>query len=414
MYKSNVVEGNVSRAAHPVLRDEIFPVFRDCPAVDAIRHDRTVIMHGNKLCERFRRKHHHGMIRYRLKSLGTLLIQMKALDQSIAELEDIFNPIHFNNVVKAINILGKLDTERGIYGSPFTASSLCTALKKCARNLMTQCNIEGDVSKNERIKIFYEVMEDEFPGRIGATVSETSLQRRRHKRIRLPSTSDIKTLANYVADQRQNYFNTLGTDGFNFDVWKKLASYTLISIQVFNRRRPGEMERTLIDDFRSYTDLHKNSDNLHDFPTTKQSWKRYVRFVIRGKLGRTVPVLLDREVVSCVELVLNYRDLAGVPPNNPYVFGLPGRTEYNHLQAVPLMREYAMLCGAKSSQLLRGTLLRKHVATQSAMYNMEDNQVNDLAMFLGHERKIHQDHYRQPVATRDIVDISQVLERAQG
>jgi len=39
---------------------------------------------------------------------------------------------------------------------------------------------------------------------------------------------------------------------FSFKAWKSLAETTLIIIQVFNRRRAGEIERTLINDYQSH------------------------------------------------------------------------------------------------------------------------------------------------------------------
>jgi len=45
---------------------------------------------------------------------------------------------------------------------------------------------------------------------------------------------------------------------------------------------------------------------------------------------------------------------------------------------------------------------------------VNDIQVSDLATFMGHTEKIHKDHYRQPLASRDILNISQYLDTVQG
>lgn len=45
---------------------------------------------------------------------------------------------------------------------------------------------------------------------------------------------------------------------FSYCNWPSLAEVTLISIQVFNRRRAGEIERILITDFQNYERLNKN------------------------------------------------------------------------------------------------------------------------------------------------------------
>lgn len=138
-----------------------------------------------------------------------------------------------------------------------------------------------------------------------------------------------------------------------------------------------------------------------------------MRFLIRGKLARGVPVLLHKDIVDCVDLIIKFRSIAGVPDKNPYVFGIPGRSQFTHLESTSLMRKYSIACGAKNPYRLRGTKLRKHIATRSALYNLEEDQVEHLATFLGHETKIHKDHYRLPIATRDIGQMSHLLEKAK-
>ncbi|XP_025990503.2 uncharacterized protein LOC105200296 [Solenopsis invicta] len=46
--------------------------------------------------------------------------------------------------------------------------------------------------------------------------------------------------------------------------------------------------------------------------------------------------------------------------------------------------------------------------------NLTDNQITDLANFMGHHEKIHKEVYRNPVIVKDITEISQLLEAAQG
>lgn len=54
--------------------------------------------------------------------------------------------------------------------------------------------------------------------------------------------------------------------------------------------------------------------------------KKYVRFLIRGKKARGVPVLLTHLMSKAMHLILKYRDDAGVSKNNPYLFGIPGNS----------------------------------------------------------------------------------------
>jgi len=60
------------------------------------------------------------------------------------------------------------------------------------------------------------------------------------------------------------------------------------------------------------------------------------------------------------------------------------------------MRKFAEKCNATSSTTLRGTALRKHVATYYIQLNLNEVEVSELATFMGHADKIHKQHYRQP------------------
>lgn len=147
----------------------------------------------------------------------------------------------------------------------------------------------------------------------------------------------------------------------------------------------------------------------------KNAANNYVRFTIRGKLGREVAVILYMELVDCIELLLKKREMAGISRSNPFLFGIPSKFNSSAcLSACSLLREYSVECGAKNPATLRGTHLRKHIATSSVLYNLNNNEIKDLANFMGHSTPIHETHYRLPIAAREITEISRLLELAQG
>lgn len=78
---------------------------------------------------------------------------------------------------------------------------------------------------------------------------ENQLQHKRNKNLTLPSLKDISKFDKYLKKKIDVYYSKLERR-FNFKYWKELASFTLISIQTFNRKRPGEIERTTIHDFK--------------------------------------------------------------------------------------------------------------------------------------------------------------------
>lgn len=172
---------------------------------------------------------------------------------------------------------------------------------------------------------------------VNRNVAESQVQMKRRQKLVLPSSEDIKKLHLYISKIRKQSMNDIQRK-FSLKLWNQLAETTLMSIQLFNRRRAGEVERILIEDFNCYqgiddetnTDLLKSRD-----PQSRQIATKSVRFTIRGKLNRTVPVLLDNSLLECVKLILKYREHANVSVDNPYVFGIHGRLqrEFKYLRA---------------------------------------------------------------------------------
>lgn len=78
------------------------------------------------------------------------------------------------------------------------------------------------------------------------------------------------------------------------------------------------------------------------------------------------------------------------------------------------MKRFSNECGALLPSALRGTALRKHIATYTAMLNVEESQVDRLARFMGHNKDIHKNVYRVPVPVAEITDVSRLLMAAIG
>jgi len=135
---------------------------------------------------------------------------------------------------------------------------------------------------------------------------ETRLQHQRHKNDDLPSMDDIAKLYMYLKC-KQEAFDILRNE-YTYETWKTLAECTLISVQLFNRRQAGEIERMLIADFEQYKGIDPDTaDDLFKKISSKaqDAAKKYVRFVIIGKLGRTVSVLLNYSLLGCIKLPIN-------------------------------------------------------------------------------------------------------------
>lgn len=330
----------------------------------------------------------------------------------------IFQPENFNTAVSALRVVAKWDTSIMWFKTPAVANTLTTLLKKCMLTLKAECIKKQDYKRKQAVDDFLILWHEEVPTAINKKAIEDQIKYKRQKKVIIPSKQDIKLLYDYLKEQCETSLHILEKK-FNLSSWVTLTECTLILIQIFNRRRAGEIERLTIADYENQETLDKNvNPDLYEklSKESQQYAKKFTRITIRGKLGRTVPVLLDSIIIKSIDTILKYRKQAGVKSNNEYIFSAPNacKLKKKYLRACPLMRKFSRKCGATIPSSLRGTMLRKQIATYTAMLNIEDTQVDNLTNFMGHAKEIHKNIYRVPVPVKEMTDVSRLLEAAMG
>ncbi|XP_077260680.1 uncharacterized protein LOC143896600 isoform X2 [Temnothorax americanus] len=410
------VQARIHSKASDVLRKVIFPILREDDVSRVIRYDELVILHANKLCRKFRNQRHHDMIRAELRLLGRFLISIKKFNQSITDFASIYQPRHYDSCILATKDVAQFDPDSNTFKTPSVATRLGTLLKKLGDLLETEYIKRDDNESLRNVQNFLKLLVEDYGTTINKTAEETITQNKRHEKVELPSMEDIQKLYNYLTDTRNILYNDL-IKTYNYNTWLNLLKVTLTSLQVFNRKRAGEIEKVVIEDYKCYKSVgeHTDPEVYHSLSKAgKEAIKKYVTFDIRGKLGRNVPVLLHSQLQDCIELLLQHRLDAKVESRNPYLFGIPGydKHRYKHLRACALMRDYSSKCGAAKPLTLRGTKLRKHIATKCITLNLSESEVTELANFMGHDKSIHKSHYRQSIPELDIPKFSRLLNVA--
>ncbi|KAF5305491.1 hypothetical protein FQA39_LY01582 [Lamprigera yunnana] len=417
MVASRRIVGVVHHKACFILKDQIIPVLRDDEVTKSIRLDELIVLFGNKMCQKYRSPHHHNMIRSRLRLLGRLLTVVRNYDPNISCLSQLIHPKMYDCVINAVNVVAHLDANTLQYKTPTIATNLGTLLKSCCRILISESIKNATQNRQKEAEDFLKLIEEDYGTSINNAARENLAELKRQKPVSIPTTNDIKILLDYLREKRIMLYKKLRAR-FDFNVWKECSSVTLTAIQVFNRRRAGELERLKIADLNNYQSINDKTyeEILTDIPVNDQTnANKYVRCVLRGKLGRNVSIIIDIDELQTLKTIIDMREKAGVTETNPYVFGLPGSAgTHKYLEACRLLQKYSEECGAVNPGSLRGTQLRKHMATHSATFNLNDSEFMDLTNFMGHADKIHKDHYRLPIAAREITRMSKVLERAQG
>lgn len=177
---------------------------------------------------------------------------------------------------------------------------------------------------------------------------------------------------------------------------------------LLNRRRPGELQRLLLD---TYVNADTNNSNYEEFsdvitPSEKLLVKLFKRIVIRGKRGRGVPVLFSSDIQEHLKILLEHRDRF-FKKHNLYLFGNPNTSET--ICGYKVLSKYAQNSGAKNPGAITSTKLRKHLATLSQVLAMSDNDMEQLAGFMSHTLGVHKGSYRLPNDLYQTAKISKLL-----
>ncbi|KAI3364057.1 hypothetical protein L3Q82_010889 [Scortum barcoo] len=256
---------------------------------------------------------------------------------------------------------------------------------------------------------FTKLCTKEWTGQVSHTALATLSKSKFNKPPTIPFTEDVQLLHKYLEGKLADAIENL-KEHQSPQAYAELARVTLAQIILFNRRRAGEVSKMTLESFkkRDQTDLH--SDLAASLSRFEQKLARHFsRVEIMGKRGRKVAVSLNPDVVSATMLLTEKRETCNVHKDNPFLFGRPQCPSTSYYRGQDCIRIFAQMSGAKNPENLRSTHLRKHIATLSQILNLKNNELDQLANFLGHDIRVHRDFYRLPEATIEVAKISKLL-----
>ncbi|KAG5869927.1 hypothetical protein JTB14_005503 [Gonioctena quinquepunctata] len=236
---------------------------------EAIVYDEVCILYGNELCRRYRDQRNDHMIRSGLREIGKFIIQFKEIDEAVENLRDSIQPQNYDTIVTANDNVAGFDEMTGTYKAPSTAYNLGLRIEEITSLMQTEAVKEGNNKKLDASRDLLDLIDGGFKTDINKTVAENQ--------------KDISALKTFLEKGRAEAYQTLKSE-FKHKAWKDLAGYILISLQLFNRRRAGELERILTEDFKSCQFVDTGDILQGKFKESmKYLARNYARFFITGK-----------------------------------------------------------------------------------------------------------------------------------
>ena len=401
---------------------ELIANMRAGPEKLLMKNDRLLQAVAGKMLQRVNcDMHHTNNIRARLRKLCRVVLHMRKSNSALSNvnLREILTPKHFSSVISAVKAVAGHEGDNCL-ASPSVAVDLGRDLKKCAVKLKGMALEEGDREVAKNAKNFLARCTDEWNDEVSGGARRTLKRRKVNKTLLLPVASDVMKLNAHLQEVQKGSMASVqspGKDDDSFSVaFRQLASTLLAQLILFNRRRPGEVSKLEIARYvenceKKYIseDAVKSLSELE-----KQLLRNFTRIEVPGKRDNVVPILMTATQKAAIDLLVNaeHRSMAGIAQQNPYVFPA-SMGSMSSLRGNDCLRIFAKECGAKNPLQLKATELRKHVATFSQIINLKDNEMDQLAGFLGHNIRIHRDYYRLPLDVVQTAKVARILLAAE-
>lgn len=355
---------DIHEKASKTLREKIFPILKNDEVTKAIAHDELIIVYGNLLVMKYSTsQHHYKMIRNKLRHISRILLEMRKVNPNVTDAASIFDPEHFDTFIQAIYKLAGLHD--GKFSAPSFGPTSVTLISQVGNVLQTEAIKKKDQLIENNTQQFMKLLTTTANSLINKIAIENRTQNQRSKQVTLPKTEDVKKLFEYLESDLQMCIERLKLQ-FDIHSWVQLNKVTLIKIVIFNRKRPGDVEKSQILEYKNLQMVDEETmKKLND------SQRKYAiafgRYITRGKLDSPASVIVSRMDILAIEQILQYRQQANVDTNNPYVFGTPIGSTDAFYKAGKALLDFCCSYNLQNKNLT-ATKLRKHFATVTSTY----------------------------------------------
>ena len=341
-----------------------------------------------------------------LRSLGRLIKAAREIT-TMKTTKDLVSPENFKETIKVARHVVGFDETTSKSEIPSLNGKLGTGLNNMAKYLRAEALQYLDHAEAERYHAFSTIYDSHW-GVYMAGHGRRDLREAKFNAPKLlPFTDDVRLLHVHLDKEVTQGIKEL-KEVVSTANWKQLCEATLTNVILFNRRREGEVSKMELKFFQSRSKSVPIEEVKQHLTANEMSmFSHFTRIELPGKLSRGVPLLLTPQTEEALELLCNRREECAVKKNNMYLFARPEKDTY--LRGSDCIRKFSNECGAKNPEALRSTDLRKQIATLSSVLNLKDADRDQLARYLGHNIRIHDDFYRLKLDTLQIAKVSKLL-----
>ncbi|XP_041823315.1 uncharacterized protein LOC121628352 isoform X2 [Melanotaenia boesemani] len=374
-----------------------------------VKNDPLICEYGDRLLEKHGNdRSKDGHVSQKMRELGRFMLAAKSLNSQVKTLQDVLVPPNFSLAVAASKKASGYTRTKYRYSTPSLALKLGHSLKTVCDIMIGQHVKAEDEMAASRVRSFSGLLAAEWDLYVSRRARTNLEEDKWNKKEMIPLTEDVMKLQKMLKATEEASKQKL-MEGPNPQAYKTLSECILSQIILFNRRRQGEAAKMPLVTYKERNKEKPNRDVMQCLSKLEQDLSQtFTRIVIRGKRGRKVPVLLTKQMSESLDFLIENRNQDNeILDSNEYVFAR--QNSDSHLRGSDCLRKYAVFSGASRPETLTSTQLRKHVATLSQIMNLKDNELDQLAKFMGHDIRVHREYYRLTENTLQLAKMSKLL-----
>lgn len=385
------------------VKEEVFSIMRPDDISETVKNDALICLYGEVLLSKHKRQQIVNVISNKMREMGRLLTILKHM-YGIKCLFDALKPKLFQYLVLATKEISGYDMDTKSFKAPSLALHMGTNLKIVCdvayKLILEKKHLPGiewtdqKIRKTE-IKDLKKLIEGHWCNELSSLALKNLKEKQWEKPIELPKTSDLKLFNDYLNELANESFNKLRVNINVKQNYKQLTDCVLARTVIFNRKRVGDVQYLTVEAYRkdySTVNLESFTEALSEVETI--IYKHHKRIVTGGKGSKPVPILFSKQTQKYIGYLLKIREETDIVPiTNVYLFANPD-SENRWMSAANAIRKLAKNCGAKLPELLTSTKFRKHIATTLQLLDLDDNEMEQIATFMGHTKKTHTEFYR--------------------
>lgn len=389
------------------LKVNIFPHMQSDDITKIAMNDYLIKFYGQRYYRCHKEKHLINTVSQRMRELARFSKILQNKRNELCCLSDFLKPSQFDLLIDATNEIAGYDSTRDTFKSPSLALRWATVLKQVCEVAMFLSVKENDMNKHKEIKTLKQMIETQFRFYVSTNANKDLTSKNWKKGSMLPLTEDIIKMNKFVVEGEKYWSQKLQKDSTNIIYIRKLTEFILAHVILLNRKRSGEAQRIKIEDYRRENNESGLDDIYQSLSVTEKVLVEQVkRFIIRGKKGRSVPVIFTKTMQKHTDILMESRKI--IAPDNPYLFANPSTTN-SFIWSYKVLKKIASSCNVSNIQAITATHLRKHIATIAQLISMEDHDLEQLSAHLGHEKATHLNYYRKTDDKLQIAKVSKFL-----